>query len=87
MPKGTYRPAAAKRKDAIALLSGDNVEARLQYLEDRLRLIQTIDPAQDQIRFALDPLAEYLAGLQLLEHYGKNQGQWRKFLIGCASGT
>jgi hypothetical protein len=49
-------------------------------LEDRLRLIQTIGPAQDQIRFALDPLAEYLAGLQLLEHYGKNQGQWRKFL-------
>jgi HEAT repeat protein len=78
--KGTYRPATAKREDAIAALSGDNAEARLKYLEDRLRLIQTIGPAQDQIRFALDPLAEYLAGLQLLEHYGKNQGQWRKFL-------
>jgi HEAT repeat protein len=82
--KGTYRPATAKREDAIAALSGDNAEARLKYLEDRLRLIQTIGPAQDQIRFALDPLAEYLAGLQLLEHYGKNQGQWRKFL---AQGT
>lgn len=78
--KGTYRPATAKREDAIASLNGDNAEARLKYLEDRLRLIQTIGPAQDQIRFALDPLAEYLAGLQLLEHYGKNQGQWRKFL-------
>ncbi len=78
--KGTYRPAAAKRKDALAILDGDDAEVRLKYLEDRLRLIQTIGPAQDQIRFALDPLAEYLAGLQLLEHYGKNQGQWRKFL-------
>jgi HEAT repeat protein len=83
--KGTYRPATAKRKDAIAVLSGDNVETRLQYLEDRLRLIQTIGPARDQIRFALDPLAEYLAGLQLLETYGKNQGQWRKFLAQAAS--
>jgi hypothetical protein len=78
--KQTYRPATAKHEEALALLSGDDAEARLKYLENRLRLIQTIGPAQDQIRFALDPLTEYLAALQLLEHYGKNQGQWRKFL-------
>jgi HEAT repeat protein len=78
--KQTYRPATAKREEALAVLGGDDAEARLKYLENRLRLIQTIGPAQDQIRFALDPLAEYLAALQLLEHYGKNQGQWRKFL-------
>lgn len=83
--KQTYRPAPAKREDAIAALGGDNAEARLKYLEDRLRLIQTIGPALDQIRFALDPLAEYLAGLQLLENYGKNQGQWRKFLTQAAA--
>lgn len=83
--KGTYRPATAKRKDAIALLNGDDAEARLKYLEHRLRLIQTIGPAQDQIRFALDPLAEYLAALQLIENYGKNQGQWRKFLTQAAT--
>ncbi|HEY9830549.1 MAG TPA: HEAT repeat domain-containing protein [Stenomitos sp.] len=83
--KGTYRPATAKRKDAIALLTGDDAEVRLKYLEHRLRLIQTIGPAQDQIRFALDPLAEYLAALQLIENYGKNQGQWRKFLSQAAT--
>lgn len=83
--KQTYRPATAKREDAIAALGGDNAEARLKYLEDRLRLIQTIGPALDQIRFALDPLAEYLAGLQLLEHYGKDRGQWRKFLTQAAA--
>ena len=90
--KGNYRPATAKRKDAlaklaegIALLNGDDAEARLKYLEDRLRLIQTIGSAQDQIRFALDPLAEYLAALQLIENYGKNQGQWRKFLSQAAT--
>ncbi|HEY9671650.1 MAG TPA: HEAT repeat domain-containing protein [Waterburya sp.] len=90
--KGTYRPAAAKREVAlaklaagVAALGGDNAETRLKYLEDRLRLIQTIGPAQDQIRFALDPLAEYLAALHLLEDYGKNQGQWRKFLAQTAA--
>ncbi|NEQ20796.1 MAG: HEAT repeat domain-containing protein, partial [Microcoleus sp. SIO2G3] len=83
--KQTYRPTTTKRQDAIAVLIADNAEARLQYLEDRLRLIQTIGPAQDQIRFALDPLAEYLAALQLLEHYGKNHGQWRKFLAQTAT--
>ncbi|HEY9667123.1 MAG TPA: PBS lyase, partial [Coleofasciculaceae cyanobacterium] len=83
--KGNYRPAPAKREDAIAALGGDNAEARLKYLEDRLRLVQTIGPALDQIRFTLDPLAEYLAALQLLEQYGKNQGQWRKFLTQTAA--
>ena len=83
--KGTYRPGTAKRQDAIAALGGDNAEARLKYLENRLRLIQTIGPALDQIRFTLDPLAEYLAALQLLEDYGKNQGQWRKFLTQATS--
>ncbi|MBW4547766.1 MAG: HEAT repeat domain-containing protein [Symplocastrum torsivum CPER-KK1] len=83
--KLSFRPVTTKRQDAIAVLIGDNAEARLQYLEHRLRLIQTIGPAQDQIRFALDPLAEYLAALQLLEHYGKNQGQWRKFLAQTAA--
>ena len=78
--KQTYRPATAMRKDVLAVLNGDNAETRLQYLEDRLRLIQTIGPAKDRIRFALDPLAEYLAGLQLLEVWGDNRGQWRKFL-------
>ena len=83
--KGTYQPSTVKRDVALTALSGDNTETRLKYLEDRLRLIQTIGPAQDQIRFALDPLAEYLAALHLLEDYGKNQGQWRKFLAQTAA--
>ncbi|MFB2976854.1 hypothetical protein [Microseira sp. BLCC-F43] len=83
--KQIYRPAAAKREDAIAALGGDNAEARLKYLETRLRLIQTIGPAQDQIRFSLDPLAEYLAGLYLLDVYGKDEGLWQQFLQEAAA--
>ncbi len=78
--KTTYRPAIAKRKEAIAALGGNDAETRLEYLEHRLRLIQTIGSAKDQIRFSLDPLAEYLAGLNLVELYNKNDGKWRTFL-------
>ncbi|GAB4206178.1 MAG: hypothetical protein Fur006_63040 [Coleofasciculaceae cyanobacterium] len=83
--KDHYRPVPVKREVAIAALSGNNAEARLKYLEHRLRLIHTIGPSLDQIRFTLDPLAEYIAALQLLEQYGKDRGQWRKFLAQTAT--
>ncbi|NEU72804.1 NACHT domain-containing protein [Hassallia byssoidea VB512170] len=78
--KQTFRPATANTEVAIAILGGNNAETRLKYLEDRLRLIQTIGAAQDQIRFALDPLAEYLAALHLIDFYGKDSQLWQEFL-------
>ncbi|GET43819.1 HEAT repeat domain-containing protein [Microseira wollei] len=90
--KRTFRPTSAKREDASATLSpgitaqnGDSAELHLKYLETRLRLIQTIGPAQDQIRFYLDPLAEYLAGLYLLDVYGKDAQLWQQFLQEAAA--
>jgi HEAT repeat protein len=76
----TYRPAQAKRNAALAALGGDGAESRLEYLETRLRLIQTVGAARDQIRFALDPLAEYLAALHLLRYLGEEPDLWRDFL-------
>lgn len=76
----TFRPAAAKKDDALTTISGDDAPTRLNYLEERLRLIQTIGAAQDQIRFALDPLAEYLAGLYLIELYRHDEQLWQQFL-------
>ncbi len=78
--KGTFRSATGKRESAIVALNEDNAEVRLEYLENRLHLIQTIGPAQDKIRFALDPLAEYLAGLHLVGLYGDHKDSWRNFL-------
>jgi HEAT repeat protein len=78
--KLTFRPAAAKKDDALTTLSGDDAPIRLNYLEERLRLIQTIGAAQDQIRFTLDPLAEYLAGFYLIEHYRHDEQLWQQFL-------
>jgi HEAT repeat protein len=78
--KGNYRPSVASREDAIAALGREDAESHFKYLENRLRLIQTIGPAQVQIRFTLDPLAEYFAGLYLVEQYGNNEQLWHQFL-------
>lgn len=78
--KQLYRPTTAQREDGIVVLSGNDAEKRLDYLETRLRLIQTIGPAKDQFRFALDPLAEYLAGLHLVDIYSQDEQLWRDFL-------
>ena len=85
--KASYRPGPAERTAVIEALKGDGgdehaVEARLDYLINRLRVIQVTGAAEDRIRFVLDPLAEYLAGLQVVE---ENQGRgtkqkWERFL-------
>jgi HEAT repeat protein len=81
--RGSLRPADAPR-EAVRTALGEprepKPEDRTQYLEKRLRLIRTIGPARDQIRFALDPLAEYLAGLHLVREYGSKEDPWRELL-------
>lgn len=78
--KGNYRPTTAKKKNVInALIQLDShqkdssakklaVDFRLNYLENSLGLIRTIEPAEDEIHFDLNVLAEYLAALHLLEN-------------------
>lgn len=77
--KQTFQPTTAKRDTIVAVLSGNDPENRLKYLEERLHLIQTIGAAQDKICFALDPLAEYLAAMQMLELCQYNQDFWNEF--------
>jgi HEAT repeat protein len=59
----------------------ETVKARLKHLEKRLRIVQAIGPAQDQICFALDPLAECLAALHLVEQYQDDRDAWNQWLV------
>lgn len=79
--KKTLKPAPAPRAGVLSALcrEGDG-EALLVYLEDRLKVIQTVRAGRDQIRFAVDPLAEYLAGMHLVDEYGEDEQAWRRFL-------
>jgi hypothetical protein len=45
--------------------------------------VQVIGAGRDQVKFGLDPIAEYLAGLFLLEKYSDHEQQWREFLSGA----
>jgi formylglycine-generating enzyme required for sulfatase activity/HEAT repeat protein len=90
--KQTYRPTSAKQTAALAALSHtlenpdpkDSPKHRLQYLEQRLRLLQTLEPG-DKLRIILDPLAEYLAALWFvdsqLQHTDRAQPEtiWQQF--------
>jgi HEAT repeat protein len=83
----TYQPGTAKREDllaALARLNPDKPDARLDYLENNLHLIQTIGSAKDKIKFCLDPLAEYLAGLYVVEMYENNDAKWRSGFLKTA---
>ncbi len=81
-----YRPSPTKREailEAMQLQTGsdeETVKERLRHMEKRLRVVQAIGPAQDQIAFALDPLAECLAALHLVEKYGSDRTQWEAWL-------
>ena len=79
--KKTFRPGTAKLDDVVTVLENqDSVNARLQHLEKRLRIIQINEPARDKVRFALDPLAEYLAALYLVDSYGRDKDKWMEFI-------
>ncbi len=77
--KWTFRPGRAGIDEVIAAMNGEAAEGRLKYLEERLRLIQVVPPG-DRVRFLLDPLAEYLAGLELVETNKDDETRWREFL-------
>jgi hypothetical protein len=83
----TFRPKAAHINCIVQRLGGetDTVEQRLKYLESNLRVVQTIGAARDRIRFTLDPLAEYLAALQVMEDNGDNEKNWLSLLSAAMS--
>ncbi|MGI0490344.1 HEAT repeat domain-containing protein [Alkalinema pantanalense CENA528] len=85
--KQSFRPAPARRETILMELEtqlgvdSETAKARLKHLEKRLRILHTVGPAQDQICFALDPLAECLAALHLVELYGNEAYLWADLLL------
>jgi HEAT repeat protein/serine phosphatase RsbU (regulator of sigma subunit) len=81
--RDNYFAAAAHRDEVVqALREVDRADAerRLAHLQDALHLVQVQGPAQDQVAFTLPCLAEYLAGLYLVDRHGDNWKAWETFL-------
>jgi hypothetical protein len=51
----------------------------LEFLE-KLRIVKTEEPAKTHVRFELDPLSEYLAGLKVLQTCAQDEEAWHAFL-------
>jgi HEAT repeat protein len=77
----TFLPAEGAVANIHNALSGEeDLEKKIDYLATDLGIIRLIGPAQDAVLISLDPLAEYLAGLQLIELLGSDEEKWRQFL-------
>jgi HEAT repeat protein len=73
------RPAPAKIPTILTALGGRQDSSEdLTYINTNLGLIQTLLPG-NEIHFALDPLAEYLAAIRLIEENGTDRGKWERF--------
>ena len=57
----------------------------ITYLNEDLRLLQITGAGLDRVSFTLDPLAEYLAAIYLLEANKSEEDPWRKFLAKAAA--
>ena len=77
--EGSFRPSEADRSAVLDGL-GDDAEARLDYLQKRLLLVEVTGVREDRVRFKLDPLAEYLAAMNLIERLEAQPTKWRRFL-------
>ncbi|HEX7154169.1 MAG TPA: hypothetical protein VF618_21960 [Thermoanaerobaculia bacterium] len=77
--KQELAPARA-RLDDIRRAVGDDADELLEYLERDLALIEICEPARAEVRFTLDPLAEYLAALHITELHGDDVAKWESWV-------
>jgi hypothetical protein len=66
------RPAPVRIEKVLNAIGGHNAQEGLDYLQKRLLLVQTLDPGEE-LRFSLDPLAEDLAALKVVDGAGFNK--------------
>ncbi|MDO8502762.1 MAG: HEAT repeat domain-containing protein [Gemmatimonadaceae bacterium] len=79
--RDTLRPVPASHDAVVRDLGGDLIATPLiRYFEEKLRLLQTVGPARDRLRFSLDPVAEYLAAIHLVESLGTDTLKWHEWM-------
>lgn len=74
--KSNLRPGTANREKVLFALGENDSDSKLKYFQDKLRIIQIVSPAEVQVKFTLDPLAEYLAGMYVVETFKDDEEKW-----------
>jgi len=77
----TFNAGYARKEKVLNVLDaqGGLKPDLFELLEKRLRLVRTIPPAETHIEFVLDPIAEYLAGIWLVQMFQTDK-EWLDFL-------
>ena len=77
----TFRPGEASLAAVETVLPDEMyLGEKLTYMSEKLGLVRFVGHSFNRVRITLDPLAEYLAGLYLLERYGPDESKWKSFL-------
>jgi HEAT repeat protein len=79
--KKSFHPAQAETGQVMAEL-GEKTRASklLDHLEKRLDLVRRVGMSRERIRFSLEPLAEYLAGMRIAESSGTDEEKWKELI-------
>ena len=78
--KSNFHPTAAMTKDVLAQIGEDNAVSRLEHMEHKLGLIRRVGMSRERVRFSLEPLAEYLACLHVIDVFGDDDERWNDLL-------
>jgi hypothetical protein len=79
--RDSFKPTAAARARVEAAIDTAGINpATLGYLENKLRLIEVKMHVTTQVRFVLDPLAEYVAAMKVAETCGSDTQAWAELL-------
>lgn len=73
--RASFHPGSASVKHLHSVL-GSNAEKKLTFAVEKLGLVQMTGLSKDQVRFALDPLAEYLAAIAMIQKLGGKKAAW-----------
>jgi len=75
-----FYPTRADRTSVLNELGAVGCQERLEHLENGLHLLATDGLELNRVRFLLDPLAEYLAALHVIELYSSDELRWDALL-------
>lgn len=78
--KDGLRPGSADYQSLVSALGLEDGARQVKRLSENLRLLQVAGPGRNLVKFNLDPLAEYLAALYLVETNGSTRTLWQEFV-------
>jgi hypothetical protein len=83
--KSDLKPKFAQKSTVLAMIKHPAPEDKLRYVEERLGIVESIPPEKKFLQFSLDPLAEYLGAICIVDDWAGDPSKWRSFLKQASS--